>query len=315
MKTKTEYFNKSELVNFASGIPSELRELNSWVGFFYRENPQKPDKMKKQPVSIRKFVSGIQGAFNDTQSPENQCSFDEAFTALSAGKVDGIGLYLINTDYAVIDIDNGVDWNNGSPMVNFDVNIMLELFDSWAEYSSSGNGIHIFIKGNKSIRENEYRFGEVGGEIYDGKDTRFIAVTGYAVTDVSEINERQEVLASFCAEVWKSKIPQSDRKEPDGGGFKRANVVAIENHKLTDAQIIDFIIKGKDDENETRRKLYQMWMGTYNEDNLSQYDLKFITNLLFWTQKDEAQTFSVFCQSPYVMRICKTNNPVTLDEN
>lgn len=316
MKTKTEYFNKSELVNFANGIPSELRELNIWVGFKYRPSSDNSTKMKKQPVCIEKLLNNTMGAYSETENPANHCSFDTALSALKDSKVDGIGIYLVNTPYTVIDIDGGVTWVNDSPMLSFDANTMLEMFDSWAEFSSSGNGIHIFIKGKKPTKKFEYRFCEVGGEIYDGNDGHrsFIAMTGYGITDTESINERQSALDSFCEEVWKLKPVTTNRTESDGGGFKKANVVTIENHKLTDTQIIDFIIKGKDDENETRRKLYQMWMGTYQEDDLSMYELKFITNLLFWTQKDEAQTFSVFCQSPYAMGICKTNNPVTLDE-
>lgn len=320
MNTQIEYYSKSQLLSFADGVPSELKELKIWVGFMYRENPDNPNKMKKQPVSIYKLVNGISGAYNNTNLEENHCSYDDAVAALRDEKVDGIGIYLTNTPYTVIDIDGGVIWQDNTPLLNPDVNTLIEMFESWVELSSSGHGLHIFIKGKKPVRKFEYRFGEIGGEIYDGLDGHrtFIAMTGASVTDVETINENQEAFNSFAEYVWNIKPKTTTNQNQTGGvstegTFGKPNVIAVTNHQLTDSQIIEFILEGKDDSNQTRRNLYLMWTGEYGENDASKYELFFLKNLLFWTKKDKAQTFRVFLQSPYAMGICKTNAPVSIE--
>ncbi len=315
MNTKTEYFTKEQLYDFADGIPQELTEQNIWVGFMYRDNPANPTKKKKQPVCVEKILNGTLGAYNDTEKPENHCSFDKAMSALQAGKVDGVGIYLVNTDYTVIDIDGGVTYFNGSPMLSADVNEMLEKFESWSEYSSSGNGVHIFIKGQKSSKNLEYKYGQAGGEIYDGNDGRcFIAMTGKTIGDYTEIHERQSVLDEFCSAIWKIEPEIDDEpvavEQQKKGRFKPAHK-AIEETRLSDAAIIAKALEGKDSNNTTRKNFYLLWSGEHSERDASNYDLQLLSKLMFWTAKDQEQAKRLFLQSPYAMEVCNKTMPVT----
>ncbi len=310
MNTKAEYFTREQLYEFADGIPQELTQQNIWVGFHYRENPNNLSKKKKQPVCIEKILTGTIGAYSDTEKPENHCSFAKAMDALKDGVIDGIGIYLVNTDYTVIDIDGGVTYINDSPMHSPDVNKMLENFDSWAEYSSSGNGVHIFIKGQKSSKNLEYKYGQTGGEIYDGNDSRcFIAMTGCAIGDYTEIHKRQNILDEFCKAVWNIALSYpfvQKRKEL----FKSIDK-SIEENRLSDDAIISKALEGNSSDNTARKNFYLLWTGKHLEKDASKYDLQLLSQLMFWTAKDREQAKRLFLQSPYVMDICESDVPVT----
>lgn len=141
-------------------IPHELRSFPQWV--CWKLEPTDGPKPAKVPYSPR---VGKRASVTD---PATWASFDEA--AAAASKYDGIGFVLTDADpYSFIDLDVA---EGEQPTA--EQNWIYNEFDSYAELSPSGRGVHIVVRGKVP---NGKRQGNV--EIYPSG--RFMTVTGKAV--------------------------------------------------------------------------------------------------------------------------------------
>ena len=141
-------------------IPHELRSFPQWV--CWKLEPTDGPKPAKVPYSPR---VGKRASVTD---PATWASFDEA--AAAASKYDGIGFVLTDADpYSFIDLDVA-EGEQPTP----DQWAIYNEFDSYAELSPSGRGVHIVVRGKVP---NGKRQGNV--EIYPSG--RFMTVTGNTV--------------------------------------------------------------------------------------------------------------------------------------
>ena len=166
------------------GLPSELVELKKWVIWKLIWNGKKWDKIPVDPVS---------GHNVDHQSEKGRCTLGQAFTLLQADKCDGIGFSLGGLEdtegLIFIDLDGCVqdgviaDWAKS----------IIKLFPPcWLEYSPSGGGIHMLVRG-KIPRALKFVKDHVGVEVYAAG--RYFAVTGNMVNGaVDSIPVAQEGL-------------------------------------------------------------------------------------------------------------------------
>jgi putative DNA primase/helicase len=156
-------------------IPNELKELKQWV--CYQARPRN-GKITKVPIDPS---SGI--AIN-IQDNKNWLSFEDALQYMCNMKnVSGIGFVFTETDpYVGIDIDNCIDengeWNEVAQMVYEHLKN-----DGYVEYSPSGRGLHIIIKGRK--QSNKSKNTDLGIEMYS--QDRYFTVTGNAINQVDQI--------------------------------------------------------------------------------------------------------------------------------
>jgi putative DNA primase/helicase len=124
----------SPLSMLAENIPGELRPLDQWVNWHYEERAGKATK-----VPMR--VDG-QGRASTTD-PETWGSFEEALAAVE--RFDGIGfVFGMDDAYTGVDIDRcGKD--NG--LLDPEAASLVLLLDSYTEWSPSGQGVHVILKG------------------------------------------------------------------------------------------------------------------------------------------------------------------------
>lgn len=153
----------SPTVHFApDSVPAELRELNQWVTWGYRE---RDGRRTKVPVSPR---TGIPVDHLDL---DNQRRFEEAVRFLASPYVDGIGFVFTAEDpYAGVDLDGVIDPETGE-IADWAQEI-IERLDSYTEISPSGTGVKIVVRG--ALPGDRNRKGKT--EMYD-RD-RFFTVTG-----------------------------------------------------------------------------------------------------------------------------------------
>lgn len=250
-------------------VPQELRELRQWVCWLGTPDLDRPGKLRKMPVDAK---TGAPAKVND---PTTWCSFDEAVAASS--QYSGIGL-IFTEGYVGVDIDGAQDaleeYRRDPYMDGNIISEFIHTLQSYAEYSQSGNGIHIICRGK--LPEGRRRRGNV--EMYD--TGRFFIVTGnicseYAgVTDCTEsIKPLHEKYVSGDRNVIK---PQPTEAEPVS---------------LDDAELLSKARSARNGKVFT--DLYDGdWQSYYNSQ--SEADMALCNSLAFWSGKDAVQMDRLF---------------------
>ncbi len=152
--------NKRILPVRVENIPEELGIRPQWL--VWKAVGEKPDKV---PYSAR---TGRKASSTDVMT---WSTFVEAMAAYEKDEYAGLGFVFCSGDpYTGIDLDDCVDENGEIALWALEI---ARYFDSYTEFSATGTGLHIIVRGNVPNR----RKGEV--EVYSSK--RFFTVTGHIV--------------------------------------------------------------------------------------------------------------------------------------
>ena len=185
------------MVNY-DNIPQELKPLPQFVCYKLTDG-------KKVPK-----IPGTNYGASST-NPKHWRTGDVALAAMQTGNYDGIGfVFKDGGGYVGIDIDNCVSNGELSELAK-DV---IAMIDSYTEYSTSGNGIHIICKaaelrgGKKGARDDTK-----GLEIY--RSGRYFVMTGNALFPDKPINERQDAIFKFMDKFLPEKKERSQTGQQD----------------------------------------------------------------------------------------------------
>jgi len=240
------------MITKIDNLPHEMKQERQWVCWIGA------DKIPKNPYT------GNNAKSND---PSTWSDFTTACEACERYHFDGIGFMFAN-GYFGVDLDHCTD--------NIDFcDEFVDALQSYAEYSKSGNGIHIICRGK--LPDGARRRGNV--EMYSSG--RYFICTG---------NVYNPAYASV-ADCTKSIIPLH-KKYLSTEERKPAKVVYEVD--MDDQEIIDKARSCKS--GYLFNILYQgQWQGVYNSQ--SEADLALCNQLAFWTQKNEAQMDRIFRSS------------------
>jgi hypothetical protein len=160
-------------------IPEEMRLYNQWVLWRFEDrNSVKPTKVP---------YCSLTGKMASVTNPHTWVSFDQAIQAMEASnQYDGIGFVLTKEDpFAFVDLD---DTKENQSELDRQIKIFKE-FDSYAEKSPSGKGLHIIVKG---ALESGRRRSSI--EIYSS--ARYMTMTGdvYRQSPIKDCNETLNIL-------------------------------------------------------------------------------------------------------------------------
>jgi len=178
-------------------IPTEMRGFQAWV--LWRKEDTETGRPTKVPYSITGYpASPTDSATWTTYDKVVQAYFDN-HTLYS-----GIGFVLSDNDpYTFIDLDQPKN-PDGSPLdpAEYDKRMkrqhdIYNAFDSYAELSPSGVGLHIIVKGSVSSGRKRSSV-----EVYSNQ--RFMTMTGN-VYRKAPINEYNELINSLWAEMGKGQ--------------------------------------------------------------------------------------------------------------
>ncbi len=230
-------------------IPQELLKLPSWVGYQLRRNK---DRIDKVPMNV------LTGRPAKTNDPSTWTDYTTASDLALQRGYAGVG-FVFQPPYVGVDIDHCVKDGAVAP---YAVEI-LNVLNSYSEYSPSGTGIHILCKGEIA---RACKISKIGLEIY--AKGRFFTVTGNRLENYpAELNECTDALRGVFSR-FVDKSPAND--------------------------ILSLIAKSKDAE-----KFQRLYSGQWQNDypSQSEADLALCNKLAFWTGKDAGQMDALFRQS------------------
>ena len=152
-------------------IPQELRVLKQWVC---------ANDGSKVPMQANRPYTA------SSTNPDTWASFEDALWAVEHEYYDYLGFVFNDNGIVGIDLDDAFSDFGMSPIAS---DIMNRCCVTYAEYSKSGNGLHIFVKGDIPFKGKNNL---AGVEIY--KTARFFIMTGNAHNELCSITHDQRVL-------------------------------------------------------------------------------------------------------------------------
>ena len=249
------------------GVPSHLRAQHRWVTWRYWRRSRKMTKKPDQPID----------------RPGAWLSFSVAYERLRNVDAGGVG-FVLGDGLVGIDLDECRSANGSLHEMALDA---LQL-GSYAEWSPSGCGLHIFIRAAISRSRNIAATSAAPRrEIYDGRlgSARYLTVTGNRIGEVTEIREgpdAQVALDAFVAKWF-----------PDSPEPIIAQTPEIDEHKLDDEQVLQAMFGGGD--GAEWRAIFDGEVSGYPSQ--SEADFALIRKLRFYTRADVGQMDRLFRRS------------------
>ena len=155
----------------------ELKNYDNWVVYrLFNNGTNKLSKLPFNPITHKPAK---------TNNSSTWGSYSDSINAIKEHSYDGIG-FVLSDFYVGIDLDNCIVDNT----INDTAKDILELIQSYTEYSPSNNGLHIICKymNHKKIgRKND----KLGLEIYN-RD-RFFTITGKVYRDLLIVDQTKEI--------------------------------------------------------------------------------------------------------------------------
>jgi hypothetical protein len=241
-------------------IPLELKSYKQWV--VWRLEETQDGKATKIPYNA--FTGGLA----KVDEPNTWCSFDDAVNSLKSGLFSGIGFVLTPSDpFAFVDLDNPYERKADGTFKYKDPDgtfkrqqEIFNSFKSYAEFSPSGNGLHIICKGLLPTGRKR------GGiELYSS--LRFMTMTGNVYRNAPVLDEN-ELLNSLYVEMTK-------------GDSVALTYFGLAEETETDEEILERMWKAENGE-----KAYQLWVGNWQDyyHSQSEADLALVNIIAFYTQ-------------------------------
>jgi primase-polymerase (primpol)-like protein len=164
-----------EKLSNTSGLQSLIQRFGSWTTFqqyWFADCFVAYDEQKVPYIGDVRYLNPLKHASaTDPSTWRNPTSVFAALQADTTGTLVGIGYVLHGDGTVCIDLDHCVDENGN---ITPEAQRILDRFpNTYAEYSLSGRGIHIWLRTSKPLPEDGKRTN--GVEIYQNK--RYIAIT------------------------------------------------------------------------------------------------------------------------------------------
>ncbi|MCO4346569.1 phage/plasmid primase, P4 family [Staphylococcus agnetis] len=252
-------------------IPYELQELDHWCCFKIEQGTN--GRKTKRPYNP------LTNEFAKSNDESTWVSFEDA-ASLSVN-YDGVGFFF-KEPYIGVDLDDVSQEiteyleNNDSDNI---ISEFIDVLETYAEISPSGNGIHLILKGE--LPPKGRRRGNV--EIYD--KGRFFTMTGKNIGGYRGITEDEMNKLSYLHSKYILKPDTENKVINTSKGF---------GNDLSAEQIIDIAKKSKNGLRFTT--LFEGdWSQFYNSQ--SEADLAFCNDLAFWTARDLHKMDEIFRKS------------------
>lgn len=255
-------------------FPKELKDRKQWV--CWRLEPDRDGgKDRKVPYNP------LTGSRAQSNNPDTWSDYGTAADAQDRYGYTGLGYMFVKSDNIVgVDVDHCYDARTGE--FSETARAILERQPTYAEFSPSGDGIHLYFRGTKPSGSSKNT--ETGVEMYDS--ARYFTVTERQLQGSPDtIAEGTETLAWIHENFIKKQRKKKPPKKKKSPGAPAA---------MTDAQLIEKA-KSSDGGDAFTALLAGNWQGTYQSQ--SEADMAFCCKLAFWSGKDREQMDRIFRSS------------------
>lgn len=253
-------------------IPAELKALPQWILWKFETRNGKQTKVPCQ----------VTGEMAQANNRRTWSTFATAVKFYLEGDYDGIGFVFSRQDnYIGIDIDKCVVEGK----TNTFATEIIDTLDSYTEFSPSGNGIHIIIKGSlpQSVLGTGRKNTKHGLEIYSYG--RFFTFTGNRENS-NDVYDRTDELA----EVFEQYFDDSDIQG-------RVNLAEFEKDeiKISNESLWEKMFRSKNGD-----EIRSLYNGNLINDDHSASDLALCNYLAFWTGKSATRMDAMFRESSLI---------------
>lgn len=257
-------------------IPAELRNMPNWI--LWKAEQKDNGKITKIPYQI----DGNEARSND---PRTWSTFPTAVKFYTQTDLDGIGFVFSRRDNFVgIDIDGCVTYRSDdekreNPIINEFGKEIIDLFDSYTEFSVSGTGIHIIVKGSlsQSVCGTGRKNSKLGLEVY--QYGRFFTMTGNRENS-NDIFDRTDELDELLEKYF---------DDSDIQGRIRLQDYEKDEIKLSNEALWEKMFRSKSGD-----EIRSMFNGHLINDDHSSTDLALCNHLAFWTGRSATRMDNMF---------------------
>lgn len=252
-------------------IPAELKNTPHWI--LWRSEVRN-GKKTKVPYQIN-------GEMAQSNNKRSWSTFPTIIKFYEQGDYDGIGFMFSKDDpFIGIDIDHCIQ---EGALTNLAEDV-IEVVNSYTEYSPSGDGIHIIAKGKLPLkgpgtgRKNV----DVGLEVY--RHGRYFTFTGDCLDKVP-VEDRTDELKVLFEKYLKEK-PKPEKKQSTTS-FEREDITCLSNAELWERMF----------DSKSGAAIKDLFQGMLINGDHSSTDMALCNHLAFWTDKDAAKMDSMFRES------------------
>ncbi|MFJ7753190.1 phage/plasmid primase, P4 family [Peribacillus muralis] len=254
-----------------SNIPEELKQTNQWVLWKSEERNGKKTKVPYQ----------ANGNMAQSNNRRTWSTFHSVVNTYINGNYDGIGFMFSKDDpFVGVDLDNCVIDGECSDLAEE----ITEMMDSYTEFSPSGEGIHIIVKGDLPIEKGTGKKSTAHNlEVY--RHGRYFTFTGNS-TNIPDIVERTDELGL----MFKKYFSDEEKKVKT---LRKSTKNSIEN--LSNKELWEKMFRSKNGPS-----IRALFNGELINGDHSASDLAISNHLAFWTDKDATKMDSMFRESSLI---------------
>ena len=289
--------NAQTLSNISNNIPEDMRNLPNWCVYTTKWNEQKGKKDKTIYSPSLGITADGKMQWASIDKPETWSTFDEAMQFAKENNCAGLVFALNGSGISCIDLDKSIVKNgkiNDKPtnlpegtMSSIAEKLTTEMQNTYIEKSTSGNGLHIFVKddileGEKYKNRVELPEGEI--EVYDNK--RFISMTGDISSKTISLGKSPIATTKWLQQQLGTKIVANLNN------FKPQKKYQNNSIDRSDSAVIERIRKSR-----KGKEFDELYRGGNVTGDNSRNDMKMCNILAFFTDCDADQIERIFKQS------------------
>ena len=259
-----------------ASMPPSLFPLKHWVLWRYVGRNGKPTKLPYQSPRL----------FAKSSDPSTWMDFTSAVRVFQQGGFDGLG-FVFSKDSGIVGVD--LDWKTwAGEGVPLEAQTIVDRLNSYTEWSPSGKGCHILLRGKlpEGIGNRKQLAPGVDLEVYD--HGRFFTMTGERWEGPTDLEDRQAQLEALLAELFPPREKEAHKSAQPKEAYKSTQTV-----DLDDPALLERMFQSK--HGADIRRLWEGDISGYASH--SEADLALAGHLMWWTGNDPSRADRLFRQS------------------
>lgn len=268
------------LNNLVKNVPEEIKNIPTWCCYRTKWDNEKGKKSKF-------IISPIDGKWASSKELHRWVKFDDAIKYARENGCEGVSL-LLDRKYGItcIDLDKCILDAQTGEMKERATKLVQELNGTYMERSTSGNGIHIFVK-EDVLKNGTYRnsadteVNDPRGDLEVFDDKRIISMTGDMISQTNELTRAGSAITVYL----RSELGLRGKSATASSPAPRAT----SGQAQSDSEVIKRIRESK--KGSDFASLYDSKTGLTGDKSKDDYRLA--NMLLYFNEGDTEQAFRI----------------------